>query len=153
MATAQRAATAPPAAARPERATCALPESPDAWPAFVAGLRLAGMAAQLAAQTELRSVDGHVLNLAIPAAHKHLADRVYADKLKAALEQATGRRLMLAFEVGEATPVSLAAQARRERAEAQARTEADFRAEPFVRDLVERFEGRVRPDSIKPVSE
>jgi hypothetical protein len=55
--------------------------------------------------------------------------------------------------VGEATPVSLAAQARRERAAAHARTEADFRAEPFVRDLVERFEGRVRPDSIKPVSE
>ena len=46
------------------------------------------MAAQLAAQTELKSLEGNVLTLALPAAHKHLADKAYADKLKAALDQA-----------------------------------------------------------------
>jgi DNA polymerase-3 subunit gamma/tau len=68
-----------------------MPADPAAWPAFVAGLRLAPMAAQLAAQTELKSLDGNVLTLALPAAHKHLVDKVYADKLKAALDEATGR--------------------------------------------------------------
>jgi DNA polymerase-3 subunit gamma/tau len=128
-----------------------LPDDPAAWPDYVAGLRLSGMASQLAAQTELRSVEGHVVNLRLPATHKHLADRAYSDKLKAALEQAAGRRLMLAFEVGDAAPSSLASKERRERAEARERNEAAFRDEPFVRDVVARFDGRVRPESIKPL--
>jgi len=129
----------------------ALPADPSAWPAFVSGLKLTGLASQLAAQSELRSVEGNVVNLGLPATHKHLADRAYSDKLKGALEQATGRKLMLAFEVGEATPASLAAKERRERDQVRERTEAAFRDEPFVRDIVERFDGSVRPDSIKPL--
>jgi len=39
---------------------------------------------------------------------------------------------MLAFEVGDAAPTSLASKERRERAEARERTEAAFRDEPFV---------------------
>ena len=132
-------------------AAAALPADPAQWPSFVASLKLTGLAAQLAAQSELRSVEGHVVNLGVPATHKHLADRAYSDKLKIALEQATGRKLMLAFEVGDATPASLASKERRERDEARERTEAAFRDEPFVRELVERFEGKVRPDSIKPI--
>ena len=133
------------------RRASALPDDPAAWPAFVSGLALTGLAAQLAAQSELRSVEGNVVNLGVPATHKHLADRAYSDKLKVALEQATGRKLILAFEVGEATPSSLAAKERREREQARERNEAAFRDEPFVRDLVERFDGNVRPDSIKPL--
>ncbi len=129
----------------------ALPEDPSAWPAFVAGLKLTGVAAQFAAQTELRNVDGNALTLALPASHRHLTDnRAYADKLKAALDAATGRKLLLVFEVGEATDASLAAQQQRERAAKKAQTEAAFRDEPFVRDLVARFDAKVKPDSIKP---
>jgi DNA polymerase-3 subunit gamma/tau len=150
------AARAAPPAPRHDAATTAaserpLPDDPAAWPDYVAGLRLSGMASQLAAQTELRSVEGHVVNLRLPATHKHLADRAYSDKLKAALEQAAGRRLMLAFEVGDAAPSSLASKERRERAEARERNEAAFRDEPFVRDVVAKFDGRVRPESIKPL--
>jgi len=129
-----------------------LPEDAAGWPSFVAALKLSGMAAQLAAQTELKGVKGNVITLALPAAHKHLADKAYSDKLKAALDQATGRKLLLAFEVGGAAETSLAAQERRQRAEQQARTEAAFRDEPFVRDVLERFDAKIRPDSIKPVS-
>jgi DNA polymerase III subunit gamma/tau len=128
----------------------ALPESNADWPAFVAGLRLIGMAAQLAAQSELKSVRGNALSLAIPATHKHLADKAYADKLKAALEAATGRKLLLAFEIGESSDGSLAAIARREREQARAEGEAAFRSEPFVRDLVARFDATVRPETIEP---
>ncbi len=110
------------------------------------------MAAQLAAQTELKSVEGNVVTLALPAAHKHLADRAYADKLKAALDQSTGRRWMLAFEVGSRADASLAAQKNREQAEAKAKTEAAFNSEPFVQDMLSRFDAKIRPDSIKPMS-
>jgi DNA polymerase-3 subunit gamma/tau len=128
----------------------ALPEAAD-WPAFVSGLKLTGMAAQLAAQSELKSVRGNALSLAIPASQKHLADKAFADRLKAALDAATGRKLLLAFEIGEASDGSLAALERRQRAQAKAEGEAAFRNEPFVRDLVERFQATVRADTIAPL--
>ena len=130
----------------------ALPDDVALWPGFVRALTLPPMAAQLAAQAELKSIAGHVLTLALPATHKHLADRAYSDKLKSALEQATGRKLLLAFEVGAAADSSLAAQERRVRAEEKAKAEAAFRDEPFVRDVLERFDAKIRPDSVKPAS-
>jgi DNA polymerase-3 subunit gamma/tau len=130
----------------------ALPDTTAAWPAFVASLRLTGMAAQLAAQSELKSIKGNALSLAIPASHKHLADKAYSDKLKAALDAATGRKVLLAFEIGESGDGSLAALERRERAQAQAQGDAAFRNEPFVRDLVERFNATVRPDTVTPLA-
>ena len=57
-----------------------------------------------------KAIDGQRRStLALPVAHKHLADTAYSDKLKVALEQATGRKLLLAFEVGAPTEASLAA--------------------------------------------
>ncbi len=130
----------------------ALPTDAAAWPAFIAGLKLTGMAAQLAAQTQLQSVQGNALTLALPASHKHLADRTYADKLKSALDKATGRKFLLAFEVGAPAETSLAATERRERAAAQASGEAAFRDEPFVRDLIARFDGQVKSETIIPLA-
>jgi len=129
-----------------------LPDDVAAWPAFVASLRLTGLAAQLAAQTELVSIAGNVLTLALPVSAKHLADKAFSDKLKVALDHATGRKLLLAFEVGAPTDASLAATERRERAEATAQREAAFREEPFVRDLVARFDGEVKPETIAPLA-
>jgi len=126
-----------------------LPDDPSRWADFVASLELTGMARQLAAQSELKSIRGNALALAVPAVHRHLADRAYADKLKAALDAATGRKWLLAFEIGEAGRASLAAQERRRRDEAQATGEAAFRGEPFVRDLVQRFDGTVRVETIE----
>ena len=100
-----------------------------------------------------KSVEGNALTLALPAAHKHLADKAYADKLKAALEQATGRKLLLAFEVGAAADDVARRAGARERAEAKAQDEAAFRDEPFVRDVARAVRrDRSQPDSIKPVS-
>ena len=139
-------------AALETRTTVALPTEVAEWPTFVASLKLPPIAAQLAAQTELKSIAGNVLTLALPAVHKHLADKAYSDKLKVALDLATGRKWLLAFEVGAVAETSLAAQEKRARTEQQAKAEAAFRSEPFVRDVLERFDARIRPDSIKPVS-
>jgi DNA polymerase-3 subunit gamma/tau len=140
-----------PAAAPLQSSLRTLPENLAEWPKFVTGLSLAPMAAQLAAQTELKSIQGNVLALALPAVHKHLADKAYADKLKAALEQATGRKWMLAFEVGSPAEASLAAQKNRDQAEQKAKAEAAFRNEPFVQDALARFDAKIKPDSVKPV--
>ena len=89
---ARRAApTAPPSRRpAPRRASAIAARCADRsadWPAFVAALKLSGMAAQLAAQTELK-VDRRQRRRRsrCPEAHEHLADKAYADKLKAALD-------------------------------------------------------------------
>jgi DNA polymerase-3 subunit gamma/tau len=137
-------------AAAPAHAPGDAPE-PAAWPAFVAGMKLSGMALQLAAQTELKAVAGNEFVLAVPEASRHLTDRAYADKLKAAIEQVLGRRVRLRFEIGGAAATTLAAQEKRERDAAQAKTEAAFRDDPFVQDVLSRFDARIKPNSIKPV--
>ena len=122
------------------------------WPAFVAGMNLSGIALQLAAQTELKAMAGNELVLAVPEASRHLTEKAYADKLKAALDEALGRRVRLRFDVGGAATANLAVLDKRERAEAQSKTEAAFRDDPFVQDVLARFDARIKPDSIKPVS-
>ena len=129
----------------------AIPEIAD-WPAFVAGMKLSGIALQLAAQTELKTIAGNELVLTVPEASRHLTEKVYADKLKAALDDALGRRVRLRFDIGGAATASLAVQEKRERAESQSKTEAAFRDDPFVQDVLSRFDARIKPDSIKPVS-
>ena len=151
------AASEPDPAALPAAEPPAKTSAPDAglhapreWPAFVAGMRLSGIALQLAAQSELRAIAGNELVLAVPETARHLTDKAYADKLKAALEQTLGRRVRLRFEVGEVSEATLAAQEKREKDAARERTEAAFRDDPFVQDILSRFDARVRPDSIKP---
>ena len=92
------------------------------------------------------------LVLRLPEAQRHLTDKAYADRLRAALDDATGVKLRLDVELASGAEASLAAQARRERAEQKAKTEAQFRDEPFVREVVARFDAKIRPDSIKRVS-
>jgi DNA polymerase-3 subunit gamma/tau len=114
-------------------------------------MKLSGMALQLAAQTELKVFSGSELVLAVPEAARHLTDKAYADKLRAAIEQALGRRVRMRFEVGGAAAATLAAQEKRERDATQAKTEAAFRDDPFVQDLLSRFDARIKPNSVKPV--
>jgi DNA polymerase-3 subunit gamma/tau len=130
-------------------AQAATPEIPD-WPAFVAAMKLSGIALQLAGQTELKELNGNEFVLAVPEAGRHLTDKPYADKLKAALEQTLGKRVRLRFEIGGEGSQTLSAQQKRERAAQQAKTEAAFRNDPFVQDVLSRFDGRIRPDSVKP---
>ena len=120
------------------------------WPAFVASLKLSGIAAQLAAQTELKLQSGNEFVLGVPESVRHLTDKTYTDKLKAALEESFARKVRVSFEIGGAATATLAAQEKRERAIAQAKTEAAFRNDPFVQDVLARFDAKVRPDSIKP---
>ena len=131
----------------------ALPVIAD-WPTFVAGLKLSGITLQLAAQTALKSAAGNELVLTVPEAARHLTDKVYADKLKTALESALGRRVRVRLDVGgdETSVATLAAQDKRERADVRARTEAAFRDDPFVQDVLARFDGTIKSESIKPSS-
>jgi DNA polymerase-3 subunit gamma/tau len=136
-----------------DAASIAAGSAPDIanWPAFIAAMKLSGITLQLAGQTELKAFDGNTLTLAVPEEARHLTEKAYADKLKAALEQTFGRRVRLNFEIGAAGMETLSAQEKRDRLAQQARTEAAFRDDPFVQDVLSRFDARIKPNSIKPV--
>jgi DNA polymerase-3 subunit gamma/tau len=141
----------PPAPLRPVEDTTGPALDIGDWPAFVAAMKLSGIALQLAAQTELKAIVGNEIVLLLPETSRHLTEKTYADKLKAALEAALGKRVRMRFEFGSASTETLAVQEKRQRAQAQASTEAAFRDDPFVQDLLQRFSATVKPDSIKPV--
>jgi len=141
----------PPRAALPVDAGVAVPVTGiDDWPTFVAGMKLSGIVLQLAAQTELKEVAGNEIVLTVAEGSRHLTEKAFADKLKAAVEEALGKKIRLRFEFGETSTATLAAQEKRKRSETQAATEAAFRGDPFVQDVLERFNAKVRPESIKP---
>jgi DNA polymerase-3 subunit gamma/tau len=138
-----------PIASANRAAGAGLPAIAD-WPSFVANMKLSGIALQLASQTELKSIAGNEIVLAVAEASRHLTDKAYADKLKLALEGALGRKIRLRFEIVGDASASLAAQEKRARADARARAETAFNDDPFVQDLLARFDAKVKPDSIKP---
>jgi DNA polymerase-3 subunit gamma/tau len=149
-ASAAHVATAPVVTASDAALPATTPD-PATWPTFVAAMKLSGMALQLAAQTELKAVSGSEFVLMVPEAARHLTDPPYADTLRHAIGQALGRRVRLRFEIGGVAATSLAAKERREREATQAKTDAAFRDDPFVQDLLSRFDARVKPNSIKPI--
>ncbi|MEX0958491.1 MAG: DNA polymerase III subunit gamma/tau [Burkholderiales bacterium] len=120
------------------------------WRELIAQLKLGGMARMLAEHCELLSFDENRLELAVPEAHRHLVEKAYTDKLRAALEERLDMKLRVRITVGGSgnTPVAIED---REKQESLERAVAAIDADPFVRDLVENFDARVDDSSIKPI--
>jgi DNA polymerase-3 subunit gamma/tau len=121
------------------------------WPALIGRLQVAGMARMLAQYCELKRVAGDVLELTVPAMHRHLLEKSYQEKLAAAIRESLGRSYRLVFAVGETSGQSPAELEEREREARQARAVQAIESDPFVRDVVENFDARLVPSSIKPV--
>jgi DNA polymerase-3 subunit gamma/tau len=141
----------PPATASsaPAAATGDLAELND-WHALVGRIKVGGMARMLAENCAYRGADGDLVELAVPEAHKHLLEKVYTDKLQAALQEYFGRKLRLKIAAGEGgnTPAELAHQERQKKLEKAIEA---IDSDPFVRELVENFDARVNESTIKPV--
>jgi DNA polymerase-3 subunit gamma/tau len=123
------------------------------WLAVVAALRLGGMAKMLADHCELASRQANRITLRVGEAHKHLLDAGYKDKLVAALRETHGAALDVVFEIGAAagqTPQQVRTRVREAR---QAEAVAAIESDPFVRELVDRFGGRIDASTIQPTGE
>ena len=121
------------------------------WPGLVARLTIGGMAKMLAQNCALQAFSGSELQLILPSASRHLADKGYQDKLRAALETVLGPDVLMKLTVGDtaaATPAALQQQAREER---QAEAETAIRSDDFVKNVVEQFDGRIVDGSIRPL--
>jgi len=146
------APAAGPAAAREATAKGAVSAEQElaGWRTLVGRIKVGGMARMLADNCEFRSLDGDRLELAVPEAHKHLLEKVYTDKLQAALADYFGRKLRLRISTGGTgnTPAEIENQ---ERQAKLAKAIESIDTDPFVRDLVENFDARVKDSSIKPI--
>jgi DNA polymerase III subunit gamma/tau len=110
------------------------------WPKLANSLDLGGIAKQLAQASELASFDGEALELCVPPAAKHLAEKNYQEKLRAALQDRFGKPVRLIVTIKETTGNS-----------ARDRAAAAVSQDAFVRDLVENFDATIVESSIKPV--
>ncbi len=122
------------------------------WPAFVAGLNLTGLAGMLAKQCEFKSFADGVLELVLPGAQKHLADKAYQEKLKSELRSHLGANLRLNIRVGDVAGVTLAAHEDRERSHQQMAAEAAIDEDPFIKNLKLEFGAEVTRASIRPAN-
>jgi len=110
------------------------------WPQLAKALKVSGMAKQLAQQSELKHFDGESMELGVPTALKHLAERIYQDKLKAALQEHFGKPIRLAVRVGGTSGNT-----------AQDQAVTSIQQDAFVREMVESFDATIVNSSIKPV--
>ena len=122
------------------------------WNAFVSSLPLAGMERMLAHNCELVAWHDGRIELRVPHAQRHLNDRAYQDRLKAALEQSLGAKVKLEISVGPSSGTTIAEIRERENEQRQNEAVAAIERDPFVKDLIENMDARVVSSSIKPVS-
>ncbi|HVQ62529.1 MAG TPA: DNA polymerase III subunit gamma/tau [Burkholderiales bacterium] len=109
------------------------------WPKLANALNLGGVAKQLAQASELQRFDGESLELCVPPAAKHLAEKSFQDKLRGALQDHFGKPMRLTVRVGETGGNT-----------ARDRAAAAISQDAFVRDLVENLDATIVESSIKP---
>ncbi len=122
----------------------------DDWRNLVNELKLGGMARMLADHCELRSIEGAVVELSVPEAHRHLSQPAYNEKLQSVLRERFGSRLRLKIEIGGGEDTPAAQQDREDKQKLDQAIEA-IDTDPFVKDLVENLDAKIIDDSIKPV--
>jgi DNA polymerase III subunit gamma/tau len=120
------------------------------WPKLATQLQVSGVARQLAQQSELRSFDGESMELGLAHSAKHLADRVYQDKLRMALKGHFGKPVALKIVIGEISGNTAAVQAQTERQARQGKALQAIQGDAFVRELMDSFDATIVSDSVKP---
>ena len=138
-----------PASSAPKAAAPSSAGKASGWPELVQQLPVTGAARELARNAELKRRDGSSFELVVPKAKAYLAERSYADKLKAALEQLLGTAVQLKLAVGEAAGASVASLEAGEREARRAAAAQAVKSDGFVQDLVNIFDGKVVDSTIR----
>ena len=120
------------------------------WPALATQLKVSALARQLAQKSELRNFDGESIELGLTFSDKHLAEKVYQDKLRDALKEHFGRAVALKIVIGEIGGNTAAVQAQSERQARQGKALEAIQGDAFVRDLMDTFDATIVSDSVKP---
>jgi len=121
------------------------------WRGLVENNLKLGLARALAQNCELVTYDENNMTLRVAENQKHLVSASYQEKLSSAINEYFGKKIKLIFEVsGEAnTP---AKQNATEKAAVQSSAEAAILQDSFVKDLMDKFDAQIIPNTIKPIA-
>ena len=135
----------------PEAVAPAEPVNPDGfvWERDYRQLEITGMPGNLASYSAM-AMDGQTVVLTLDEGHARLLNARHEEKIVAALRSYFGDATQLKIEQGIPGPHTPAAFEERQRVARQKAAEAAIRQDPVVQSIVERFEGRVVEESIRP---
>ncbi|CAL93574.1 DNA polymerase III subunit gamma/tau [Azoarcus olearius] len=148
-------AVAPAADEAPGDAVLAAPQALAAgdWRSLVRALGLTGMLRELAQHCEWVGLDGEQLELRLSATHRHLLDinRSAPERLQEQLGAALGRTLRVRIVIGTIEGETPAQRDEIERRQRHAEAVAALECDPFVRELIERFDATLLEDTVRPL--
>jgi DNA polymerase-3 subunit gamma/tau len=123
------------------------------WHALQEQIGLGGFNLQLAQHSELVSVDGRLFKLRLANDQRHLLqiNRSGPEKLQEALSAHFGFPVRVAIEVGEIATVTPAQRNQAEKTERHAAAVVALEQDPFVRELIARFDATLEVASVKPL--
>ena len=129
-----------------------LPATLD-WHALQEQIGLGGLNLQLAQHCELAVVEGRLIKLRLASDQRHLLqiNRSGPDRLQEALSAHFGAPVRVAIEVGEIATVTPAQRNQAEKAERHAAAVVALEQDPFVRELISRFDATLEIASVKPL--
>lgn len=110
-----------------------------------------GLARALAQHCELLSHDEYSFTLRVAENQKHLASANYQDKLSTAINSHFGRKIKLDIKIDNAANTP-AKQNAKEKAVIQSGAEEAIMKDEFVQSLIQDFDAKVIPNSIKPTT-
>ncbi|MHA7855284.1 DNA polymerase III subunit gamma/tau [Marinobacter shengliensis] len=120
------------------------------WERDFRQLEINGMPGNLASYSAM-AMDGQTVVLTLDEGHARLLNARHEEKILAALRSRFGDATSLRIEQGEPGLHTPAAWEERQRAARQKAAEQAIRQDPVVKSIVERFEGRVVEESIRPI--
>jgi len=123
------------------------------WHGLLNELGLGGLNRELAQHCELLGTADDTFKLRLSHTHRHLLqiNKGGAEKLQDALSAHLGRAVKVAIEVGEIATETPAQRNQAEKAERHAAAVAALEQDPFVRELIERFDATLEEASVKPL--
>ena len=123
------------------------------WRGVIRALGLGGLVRELAQHCEwVGHADGH-LRLRLSNTHRHLLDmnRSAPERMQEVLGSALGRPLKISIEIGDISGETPAQRDEAERRVRHADAVAALESDPFVRELIERFDATLVETSVKPI--
>jgi len=122
----------------------------DDWAATVASLEVGGLLKELLSHTLLQGREPGKVALLLDGNHAHLLSKERQQALEGVLSDYFGEPLKLDLRVEAATAETPARQRQRLQDERQQAAESAIHNDPNVQAIMERFDGRVNPATIRP---
>ena len=110
-----------------------------------------GIARALAQNCEMIAYDMNSITLRVAKNQKHLVSETYQEKLSTAINSHFGRKIKLTFNI-DSEANTPAKQNAEEKAVIQSSAEDAIMGDDFVRSLLNDFDAKIIPNSIKPIN-